>query len=184
MIRDPIPRIAVDPDAERPRWEVTAPNESPVQAGEDSTDELAPLSLTRVEESLARHGYAFVEDEEHPEILRARFDEYRFQFMVSGDEHGVLQTRGRWSHSVDVSRKVEMVKLCNEWNMNRIWPKVYVRRESEGLLGVYGELAADFRTGALDVQIDNAISCGLSTVIAFFHSLEERLGAELDELDS
>ncbi|WP_245822646.1 YbjN domain-containing protein [Brachybacterium avium] len=163
---------------------MTAPNESPVQMGKGSADELAPLSLSRVEESLARHGYAFVEDEEHPEILRARFDDYRFQFMISGDEHGVLQTRGRWSHSVDVSRKVEMIKLCNEWNMNRIWPKVYVRRESEGLLGVYGELAADFRAGALDSQIDNAITCGLSTVIAFFHSLEERLGAELDDLDS
>ena len=163
---------------------MTAPHESPVHSNTDSAEVLAPLSLERVEQSLARHGYAFVEDDEHPDILRARFDDYRFQFMISGDEHGVLQTRGRWSHSVDVSRKVEMVKLCNEWNMNRIWPKVYVRRESEGLLGVYGELAADYRTGALDSQIDSAIKCGLSTVIAFFHSLEERLGAELDELDS
>lgn len=163
---------------------MTAPNESPVQTGEDSTNGLAALSLSRVAESLTRLGYAFVEDDERAEILRARFDDYRFQFMITGDEHGVLQTRGRWSHSVDVSRKVEMIKLCNEWNMNRIWPKVYVRRESEGLLGVYGELAADFRAGALDSQIDNAIKCGLSTVIAFFHSLEERLGAELDELDS
>src|SRR5699024_9751449 len=156
-----------------PRWEVASRSESPVHRGEGSTDELAPLSLSRVEEGLARHGYAFVEDEAHPEILRARFDDYRFQFMISGEEHGVLQTRGRWSHSVDVSRKVEMIKLCNEWNVNRIWPKVYVRRESEGLLGVYGELAADFRAGALDKQIDSAITCGLSTVIAFFHSLEE-----------
>ena len=32
-------------------------------------------------------------------------------------------------------------------------------------------------------QIDRSINCGLSTVIAFFHSLEERLGAELDDLD-
>ena len=163
------------------RLEVTAPNESP--ALPDSADRLAPMSLSRVEESLSRLGYAFVEDDEHPEILRARFDDYRFQFMVSGEERAVMQTRGRWSHSVDFSRKVEMVKLCNEWNMNRVWPKVYVRRESEGLLGVYGELAADFRAGALDTQVDSAIKCGLSTVIAFFHSLEERLGAELDELD-
>src|SRR5690606_29292892 len=101
VIRDPSPRIAMDPFTERPRWEVTAPNESPVQMGKDSADELAALSLSRVEESLTRHGYAFVEDEEHPEILRARFDDYRFQFTTSGDEHGVLQTRGRWSHSVD-----------------------------------------------------------------------------------
>ena len=162
---------------------MTAPNESPVHAGMDSADALAPLTLARVEDSLTRHGYAFVLDEEHPDVLRARFDDYRFQFMLAGERGGVLQTRGRWSHSVDVSRKVEMVKLCNEWNMNRIWPKVYVRRESEGLLGVYGELAADYRAGALDSQIDSAISCGLSTVIAFFHSLEERLGAELDDLE-
>src|SRR5690625_6193175 len=78
------------------------------------------MSLQRVEESLTRHGYAFVEDEEHPDILRARFDDYRFQFMLTGEERGVLQTRGRWNHTVDVSRKVEIIKLCNEWNMNRI----------------------------------------------------------------
>src|SRR5699024_2328923 len=59
--------------------------------------------------------YAFVEDEEHPDILRARFDDYRFQFMLTGEERGVLQTRGRWNHTVDVSRKVEIIKLCNEW---------------------------------------------------------------------
>lgn len=160
---------------------MTAPNES--SALPDSAASLAPMSLARVQDSLTRRGYAFVEDEEHPEILRARFDEYRFQFMLSGEDHAVMQTRGRWNHSVDISRKVEMIKLCNEWNMNRVWPKVYVRRESEGLLGVYGELAADFRAGALDSQVDSAIKCGLSTVIAFFHSLEERLGPELDELD-
>ena len=83
---------------------MTAPNESPVQMGEGSADELAPLSLARVEEGLARHGYAYVEDEAHPEILRARFDDYRFQFMLTGEERGVLQTRGRWNHTVDVSR--------------------------------------------------------------------------------
>ncbi|GAB4096686.1 YbjN domain-containing protein [Brachybacterium horti] len=160
---------------------VTTANEDRLLA--DSTEGLTPMSLQRVQQALTRHGYAYVEDEAHPEILRARFDDYRFQFMLSGEDHGVLQTRGRWNHSVDMSRKVQMIKLCNEWNMNRVWPKVYVRRESEGLLGVYGELAADFRAGALDAQVDSALTCGLSTVIAFFHSLEDRLGAELDDLD-
>ena len=40
-------------------------------------------------------GYAFVEDDEHAEIVRARFDDYRFQFMLTGEDLGVLQTRGR-----------------------------------------------------------------------------------------
>ncbi len=144
---------------------------------------LAPMSLERLQEALTRLGYSFVQDEAHPDVLRARFDDYRFHFLLTGEDGGVLQARGRWNHSVDVSRKVEMIKLCNEWNMNRIWPKVYVRRESEGLLGVYGETIADFRGGAIDAQIDAALTCGLSTVIAFFHSLEERLGDEIDDLD-
>lgn len=158
-----------------------------VTAGHDSvavTDaQVAPVTLERVQERLTRAGYAYIEDDEHPDVLRARFDDYRFHFLLTGDERAVLQTRGRWNHSVDISRKVEMIKLCNEWNMNRIWPKVYVRRESEGLLGVYGETISDFRTGGTDTQIDVSIECGLSSVIAFFHSLEERLGPELDDLD-
>lgn len=145
---------------------------------------LEALSLARVEACLERHGYAFVEDEEHPQILRARFDSYPFLFLLAGEEGTILQTRARWNHSVDVARKVEMVKLCNEWNMNHVWPKVYVRREAETVLGMYGEVATDFATGCLDDQIDRAIQCSLTTIISFFHDLEERLGSSIDELDA
>ena len=85
---------------------------------------------------------------------------------------------------MDVSRKVQMVKLCNEWNMNRIWPKKSTCAASPRPAERLRRARPDFRAGALDSQIDSAITCGLSTVIAFFHSLEERLGAEIDELDS
>ena len=166
----------------RTEVDVTAPHESP--AATDSRPALAPMSLERVEESLDRLGYAFVEDEEHPDVLRARFDDYRFQFMLTGDEHGVMQTRGRWNHTVDISRKIEMLKICNEWNMGRVWPKVYVRRENEGMLGLYAETTHDFDLGATDTQIDRALSCGLRTVISFFHELEARIGPEVEDLDS
>ncbi len=149
----------------------------------DDGTSLEALSLQRVEASLERHGYAFIEDDEHPDILRARFDSYPFLFLLAGEHQTILQTRARWNHSVDVARKVEMVKLCNEWNMNRIWPKVYVRREAETVLGMYGEVAIDFGTGAKDEQIDRSIECGLTTIISFFHDLEERLGSSVDELD-
>jgi hypothetical protein len=149
-----------------------------------SAEGVTPISTSRVETSLTTHGYAFVEDADHPEVLRARFDDYRFQFMLTGEAGTVLQTRGRWNHAVTFSHKPEMLKLCNEWNMSRVWPKVYVRRESEGMLGLYGEVTSDFSSGASDQQIDRAIECGLRTVIAFFHELEERLGSEISSLDS
>ena len=144
------------------------------------TCDLSPISLDRIEESLERRGYAFVEDEGHPDVLRARFDDYRFHFLLAGEDRTVLQTRGRWNHALDVSRKVEMLKLCNEWNMNRLWPKVYVRRESESMLSLYGEISADFHCGAAEEQIDRAIEAGLSTVIGFFHDVEARLGPDLE----
>lgn len=150
---------------------------------DDAGSDLEALSPERVQASLERHGYAFVEDEEHPDILRARFDSYPFLFLLAGEDHSILQVRARWNHSVDVARKIEMVKLCNEWNMNRIWPKVYVRREAETVLGMYGEVAFDFATGARDEQIDRALECGLTTVISFFHDIEGRLGSSVDELD-
>lgn len=141
------------------------------------------LSLARVEASLERHGYAYAQDDDHPHVLRARFDAYPFLFLLAGEDASILQVRARWNHSVDAARKVEMLKLCNEWNMNRIWPKVYVRREAETVLGMYGEVASDFATGARDEQIDRALECGLSTIISFFHDLEERLGGSVEELD-
>lgn len=178
MYREPGPGLPDPLKLLIPRFDVTGVPSTPNSPAARS--ELAPISLDRVEESLTRHGYSFVEDDENEDILRARFDDYRFHFLLAGDEHTVLQTRGRWNHSVDVSRKVEMVKICNEWNMNRLWPKVYVRRESESVLSLYGELSADFTCGATDAQIDRAIECGLSTVIAFFREVEERLGADLE----
>lgn len=146
--------------------------------------ELEALSLERVEASLERHGYAFVEDADDAPVVRARFDSYPFVFQLAGEDGSILQTRARWNHSVDVARKVEMVKLCNEWNMTRVWPKVYVRRESDTFLGMYGEVAVDFAAGARDAQIDRALECGLSTIISFFHDLEERLGSSVDDLDA
>jgi hypothetical protein len=161
---------------------VTQPHVSPSStAGDETTREVRPVTVERIERALTARGYAFVEDPEHPEVLRARFDDHRFQFSLSSESHDVLQVRGRWKCSVDASRKAEMLRLCNEWNMNRIWPKVYARREADGALGLYGEVAADFRSGASDAQIDRAIDCGLHTVIAFFQELRSRLDADREE---
>jgi hypothetical protein len=143
---------------------------------EDGT--LPPLTVERLEGALRARGWGFIEDDEHPEVLRTRFDDYRFQFLLAGPRRTLLQTRGRWNRSVDAPRKGEMLKLCNEWNMNRLWPKVYVRREGDQSLGLYGEIAADFGSGASDEQVDRALECGVRTVVSFFHELEARIGEE------
>src|SRR5690606_35901121 len=90
-----------------PRFDVTAVHGSPHPAV--GAGDLPPIRLERVEESLTRLGYAYAQDAEQPEVLRARFDDYRFHVLLAGAHRSVLQIRGRWSHSVDISRKVEML---------------------------------------------------------------------------
>lgn len=141
--------------------------------------EIAPLSLERVRRCLTAHGYSFLDSPSEEGVLTAGFHDYRFQFILTGEDLQTLQVRGRWNHALDVLRKVEMVKMCNEANMNRISPKAYVRREAEDHLGLYAEYAADFHAGATDAQIDRAVTCGLKTIIAFFRDVEGRCGTEL-----
>lgn len=137
------------------------------------------LSMERVKKCLADHGYHFLDDDTRDDVLAAGFHDYRFHFILTGEGHQTLQVRGRWNHSLDVARKVEMVKVCNETNINRIFPKAFVRRESEDRLSLYGEYSADFCAGATDAQIDRAISAGLKSIISFFRDIESRFGAEI-----
>ena len=67
--------------------------------------------------------------------------------------------------------------------MERMWPKVYVRRENDSALGVYGELVFDYYYGVSDEAIDRAITCALSTTVAFFSSLSSQV-SDQDEADA
>ncbi|KDS94016.1 hypothetical protein DHOM_01945 [Dermabacter hominis 1368] len=138
------------------------------------------LSIERLKESLGRLGYAFVEDDDTPTVLRARFDHYPFTFAVAGEHSHILVVRGRWDELLAVQQKLEATRLCNHWNMERMWPKAYVRRENDSVLGVYGELVFDYFYGVSDDAIDRAITCALSTTVAFFASLSTQVSDQGD----
>ena len=139
--------------------------------------ETEKISVGRLKDSLNRLGYSYVEDDESPSVLRARFDSYPFTFAITGESDDLLVVRGRWDQMLPVEHKLEAAKVCNHWNMERMWPKVYVRRENDEALGVYGENIVDFTHGASDAAIDRAIACSLTTSISFFNSLQDDLAA-------
>ncbi|MCT1557858.1 YbjN domain-containing protein [Helcobacillus massiliensis] len=133
------------------------------------------LTLGRITDALQRHGYSFVPDDEHENSVRARFDSYPFTFMVTGEHDSLLLIRGRWDTMPGADQKLDCVRVCNHWNMERMWPKVYVRRENDEALGVYGETVMDFRFGVDDAELDHTITTALSTIITFFHNVEEEI---------
>lgn len=152
--------------------------ENTARVGHDGSGAVAPLSIERVRRIMDRHGWTYVSGEDAR--LGATFNGYPFYVLISGSDHNILQVRGRWSHAVEIERKPELLRLCNKWNMDRIWPKVYARREEEDSVRVYAEVSFDHSRGASDEQIDQGLRCGLYNALQFFEFLEDEYSAELE----
>lgn len=148
-------------------------NSSTAQTGtrEDIAEDLLPLTLDRVRNVFDRRGWIRMTDDDG--VLEASFNSHPFWFVVSGAEHSILQVRGRWNHPnlpVDPS---DLLTLCNRVNCDRIWPKAYVRTD-EGIVKAYGEVSYDYRQGASDLQLDDALHSAVVSILHFFEYLEDR----------
>ncbi len=127
-----------------------------------------PVSLARVGNDLARRGYRFRTDDDGD--ITGTWDGNRFWFLLLGEESEILQVRGRWAGTVPESARPAVLQACNDWNRERIWPKVYTRPEGGGL-ALYTEVSVDLEHGATDSQLAETVSCGLVTAAQFFSSV-------------
>ncbi|HEY0187143.1 MAG TPA: YbjN domain-containing protein [Cellulomonas sp.] len=151
------------------RGPVPAEHRVPVQARP------TPLTRGRVAEILGSHGYHYRIDED--DDLTGVWNESRFWFLLLGDDHEILQVRGRWHRQLPVDARRAITLALNDWNRERIWPKLYVREE-EGQLAVYSEVSTDLEHGVTAEQLDQLISCGLGTGVQSFASFEGLLPPE------
>jgi len=130
-----------------------------------------PRALTRdrVARYLDGRGYRFVVDDDGD--LTGTWDGSRFWFLLLGDHEEILQVRGRWNRTLPVEQRRSLALAVNDWNRERIWPKVYVRDEEDGL-ALYSEVSVDLEHGATDSQLAQAVACGLGTGVQMFSALE------------
>lgn len=130
---------------------------------------LAPLSTERIAQTLERRGFSFSTDEDGD--ITGIWDGHRFWLMVTGEQQDVLQVRGVWHRSLDPERRAAARLAVNDWNRDRLWPKVFYRAEDDGLV-VYAEHSIDLEPGVNDAQLDQTIACGLLTGVQFFGELD------------
>ncbi|GAB2460129.1 YbjN domain-containing protein [Xylanimonas ulmi] len=154
-VRGLAPRAGRSPGASRPADPVT-----------DQRPE--PLTSQRVGDDLTRRGYRFRIDSDGD--VTGTWDGNRFWFLLLGDHEEILQIRGRWSGAAPRPTRLAVLQAVNDWNRERIWPKVYAREEGDGL-ALYAEVSVDFEHGATDDQLAATITCGLATASQFFGSL-------------
>jgi len=141
-------------------------------SGASSPEAVRPLNRERVEAYLESQKYTVRVDDDGD--LFGLFNDQPFWFVLMGEQKEILQVRGRWRHSVDEGRGVEVAQIVNDWNRDRIWPKTYTRSE-DGEIFIYSEVSTDFEHGVTDEQIAQTLACGLATGVQFFEHLAERL---------
>ncbi|GAA1732678.1 hypothetical protein GCM10009809_30150 [Isoptericola hypogeus] len=124
-----------------------------------------PLSGPRVADDLTRRGYRVRTDDDGD--VTGTWDGNRFWFLLLGDHEEILQVRGRWAGTVPAQARLSVLQAVNDWNRERVWPKVYTRPEGDGL-ALYTEVSVDFEHGATDEQLAATVSCGLVTASQFF----------------
>jgi hypothetical protein len=131
--------------------------------------------MDRVGTFLTQRGYRFRVDEDGD--ITGTWEGHRFWFMLLGPEKAVLQVRGRWDRAITPGARLAALQAANDWNRERIWPKVYLREEGEGL-AVYAEVSVDLESGATDDQLGQVVSCGLGTGVQLFSSLSATMPAD------
>jgi hypothetical protein len=142
---------------------------------------LTPLTRERVADYLRSRGNKFVVDDDGD--LTGTWNGDRFWFLLLGDQHEILQVRGRWHRTVPMDNGPALALAINDWNRDRIWPKVYAREE-DGELGLYTEVSADLEPGVNDAQLGQIVSCGLGTGVQAFAAMSEALPDPDDHPDN
>lgn len=127
-----------------------------------------PLDSARVEAYLLGQGYHVQRDED--DDLTGTWDGDRFWFLLLGENHEVLQVRGRWHRTLPEDRRAAALLAVNDWNRERIWPKAYLRSE-DGELALYSEVSVDLEHGVTDDQLAQLVGCGLGTGVQLFAAL-------------
>ena len=127
-----------------------------------------PLSTQRVGDDLSRRGYRFRIDDDGD--VTGTWDGNRFWFLLLGEHDEILQVRGRWAGTLPAGARLAVLQAANDWNRERISPKVYTREESAGL-ALYAEVSVVFEHGATEDQLAQTVSCGLVTASQFFSTV-------------
>jgi hypothetical protein len=134
-----------------------------------------PVTRDRIERSLRQNGYRFRLEPDGS--ITGNWDGNHFGIALVGPKAAILQVRGTWSRTIEVELAPGIAHVVNDWNRDRIWPKVYTRVGSGGL-HLYTEVSLDVGAGATDAQIAEALACGLGTGVQFFTLLTDLLTVE------
>jgi hypothetical protein len=95
--------------------------------------------------------------------LLGKWDDNVIYFFRLGNDGEVLQVRTIAGTTFSIDDVPAPYAFCNTWNHDRLWPKAFVHVNDDGSARVCGEVIVDLAQGVTLPQLDQLITCGIST---------------------
>lgn len=142
---------------------------------------LAPLSKDRIKAALEAEGFSYSVDSDGD--IGGGWEYGTFYFFVQGNSDELLCIRGAWRARLSAESFTQAAMLCNQWNMEKLWPKTYARLvgDNEEEVMIFTELNIDLEQGATEDMLKQQINCAVSTSMQFFESMNEAFPAEWEK---
>lgn len=136
------------------------------------SSQLSPLSLDRVKQVLDSMQLKYQIDDDGDII--AGFEQGFFYFFIRGNSQEILHVRGTWYGVLPKERHAGLTGICEQWNRDKIWPKVYPTvRSTEGDYTLVAEHTVDYEHGLTDDQLRQHLMCAIDTSNRFFSEASE-----------
>jgi hypothetical protein len=143
------------------------------QSGDRPVSSTPPaLTRDRIEEALKREDWTYQIDSDGD--IGGLWDNNVFYFFLYGEQHEILQVRGRWHQSLPIELRAQVRQALDDWHLNKIWPKAYTRVDDQGQMWVMAEHSVDWEHGVTDEQLSLTLRCAITTSLALFRDLAGR----------
>ena len=130
---------------------------------------LAPISRERIKQALESQGWAYRVDSDGD--ISGGWEHGFFWFFLNGEAEEILLVRGTWYPTLSPAALPQAAEVCQEWNRDRMWPKVYPRLNDEGYLRLHAEHIVDYEHGITDEQLLLHLTTAVNTGGQFFDHL-------------
>lgn len=143
---------------------------------------LAPLSKDRIRAALESKSWKYQVDSDGD--IRGAWDSGYFWFLTTGEQQEILLIRGTWDGKLPPSELNWAMKVANDWNRDKLWPKVYARVNESGGVQIHCEHIVDYEHGLTDKQLLQHIVTVINTGCRLFDQLNETFLGITPESDS
>ncbi|KIP53856.1 YbjN domain-containing protein [Leucobacter komagatae] len=132
---------------------------------------LKPLSKDRIKHALEQAGWSYNVDSDGD--IGGGWEYGSFFFFVNGDNDELLCVRGFWRGVLGEAEYTQALEAVNEWNRDKLWPKMYVARDDTGAVRINAELNVDYEHGLTDEQLSQHLLCVVNTSMSGFERMNE-----------